>query len=368
MNRSSFPYLSAVLGACCLLACGNTDAPPRDYGPLLTNLSEQVILPEHQAFVTQADSLTSSVQALVDHPDADALSDAQGAWRAARKAYRVLDALHFGIDYDLHVSERIDVAPAEPADIEALASSKADITDNTISNAGGHAKGFLGLEYLLFADPAADADAASAAPALAGDDLADRRRALALAMAHEIAKSALQLDNAWEPAGDAYVKQIETAGAGSTKYSSQRAAVDAMVGGVAYALEEIVGVRLAMPLGRKSSSGTPDPTLDPTLRSDSAVADMQASLAGINAMYDGDGFSAVIRAKSTKLDDAVLANLSDVEAALAAIPAPFADAVVNDTALVKAAFDTSSGLKKTWSTDVSSALGATLKPSDLDGD
>jgi predicted lipoprotein len=140
-----------------------------------------------------------------------------------------------------------------------------------------------------------------------------------------------------------------------------------MVGGVAYALEMIVGVRLAKPLGRKSD-GTPDPSLDPTLRSDSAVPDMEATLAGIRAVYDGDGFSAYIRGKSAKLDDAVLADLSQVEAALAAIPTPFADAVLNDTPVVTTAFDRSASLKTTWNTDVSSALGATLKPSDNDGD
>jgi len=42
--------------------------------------------------------------------------------------------------------------------------------------------------------------------------------------------------------------------------------------------------------------------------------------------------------------------------------------VVNETELVQTAYDVASGLKKTWNTDVSSALGATLKPSDNDGD
>jgi len=143
--------------------------------------------------------------------------------------------------------------------------------------------------------------------------------------------------------------------------------VDDMVGGVAYALEVIVGVRLAPPLGRKSG-GTPDPSLDPTPRSDNAVADMQATLAGVAALYEGDGFSAVVRGRSAKLDQAVLSDLSDVQAALAGIPTPFTAAVVNETSLVKAAFDTASGFKATWNTDVSSALGATLKPSDNDGD
>jgi len=366
MNQRLFSCLSVALSGCVLWGCGNTGAPARDYGPLLEKLSEQVILPEHEACAAQADALVSSVQALVDRPDADALANAQSAWRAARKAYRVLDALHFGPGYTLHITERIDVAPADPAEIEALAKGEGSVTDATVSQAGGQAKGFLGLEYLLFAD-STPSSAGSSAPALADDDLAERRRALALAMAHEIAKSTHQLDDAWRPGAGGYIEQIQLAGAGSSQYSSQRAAVDDMVGGVAYALEWIVGVRLAQPLGRKSG-GVPDPSLDPTSRSDSAVADMQASLAGIVAMYDGEGFSAVIRSKSAKLDQAVLANLSDVEAALAAIPAPFGEAVVNDTPIVKAAFDTSSGLKKTWNTDVSSALGATLKPSDNDGD
>ena len=365
MNRLSPSCLSAVLSACCVLGCGNTDAPARDYGPLLSKLTEQVIIPEHQAFASEADALVSSVQQLVDSPEPDSLASAQAGWRAARKAYRTLDALHFGPGYTLHISERIDVAPAEPEGIEALIAGQGSITDSTVSKAGGHEKGFLGLEYLLFADLAKDPS--SVAPALAEDELAERRRALALAMAHEIAKSAHQLDDAWQPGAGGFVEQVETAGQGSSEYRTQRAAVDALVGGVAYALEMIVGVQLAAPLGRKSEGG-PDPLLDPTRRSDNAVADMQATLAGIEAMYDGDGFSAAIRSKSAKLDQAVLSNLSDVDAALSGIPTPFSAAVVNETELVQTAYDVASGLKKTWNTDVSSALGATLKPSDNDGD
>jgi len=362
MSRSSVAL--AVLSACCFLGCGNTDAPARDYGPLLGKLSEQVILPEHQAFVAQSEALVSAAQALLDSPDSDSLAGAQEAWRAARKAYRVLDALHFGPGYSLHISERIDVAPADPEAIEALA-EKGGVSDTTVAQAGGHAKGFLGLEYLLFAETGGEAD--TKAPALTDDGRADQRRALALAMAHEIQKSARQLDDAWEPGAGSYVQQIETAGKGSTEYANQRAAVDDMVGGAAYALELIVGMRLATPLGRKTGAA-PDPLLDPTLRSDSAVADMEATLSGIRAMYDGDGFSSVIRSKSQLLDQTVLDSLSDVEAALAAIPAPFGDAVAHQAPLVRTAYETGVSLKKTWNTDVSSALGATLKPSDIDGD
>jgi predicted lipoprotein len=340
-----------------LLACGNTGAPEVDYGPLLQNLSEQVILPEHQAFAAQADALVVAVQGLSDAADVDSLLSAQNAWRDARRAYRTLDALHFGPDLTLRITERIDVSPVDAPGIESLALGAGAVDDAAIGAAGGQKKGFLGLEYLLFPAPSTE----DPAPTLVDDAAAARRRALALGMAHEIARSAHQLDDAWAADKGGYVEQLELAGKGGTQYATQRAAVDDIVGGASYALELIVGIRLAIPLGRK-------PGADPTARSDNAVPDMQASLSGVLALYQGDGLAAVIAPKSAKLDELVLAEFSAGKAKLAAIPAPFAAAVTGDTPLVQAAYDATRALKATWNTDLASALGATVKVGDNDGD
>ncbi len=367
MSRRTSSLL--CLSACCtLLACGNTGAPERDYGPLLTNLTEAVILPEHRDFDTQADALVAAVQALSDEPNADNLAAAQAAWREARRAWRVLDSLLLGPELTLHIAARIDIAvpnQVDTAGIEAIVTSTAAVDDQAVAEAGNRKKGFLGLEYLLWPDVAAAKG--TPAPALLDDDAAARRRAWAISIADEIAKSAHQLDDAWEPSSGNYAQQIELAGKGSTQYATQRAAVDALVaGGAANALEYIVGVRLAYPLGRKT--GTLDPSLDATLRSDSAVADMQASLSGVVALYQGDGFSRVVKAQSEELDGAVTADLQDSKDALAAIPTPFGDAVVNDTQTVQHAYDVTKALKDTWGADLSSALGAIPKPPEGDGD
>ena len=353
MSRSLF----CSLAGCLLLACGNTGAPEVDYGPLLQNLSEQVILPEHEAFVAQADLLVVAVQALADAPGADSLLAVQKAWRDARQAYRLLDALHFGPDLTLHVTDSIDVSPFDAQGIETLAAGAGAVDDAAVRSAGGKKKGFLGLEYLLFPAP----DGADLAPAVLDDAAAPRRRGLALSMADEIARSAHQLNDAWAANKGNYVEQIELAGKGGTKYATQRAAVDDIFGGASYALELIVGTRLAIPLGRK-------PGIDPTQRSDNAVADMQASLNGVLSLYAGAGFSTVIAEKSPKLDELVSGEFSDAEAKLAAIPAPFATAVTSDIALVQAAYDSTRALKATWNTDVASALGASVKVGDNDAD
>jgi predicted lipoprotein len=360
MNHKSY---WSCLALALLPACGNnTDAPEMTYGPLLNVLGEQLILPEHRAFVTESDALVGALQALSDAPSADTLSAAESAWRDARKGYRMLDAVQIGPDYDSHIADRIDVAPVDAAGIEALVSGSGALDDSAVGNAGGRKKGFLGLEYLLFSDPAGS----DPAPALADDDAAPRRRSLAISIADEIAKSARDLDAGWEVDQDAFITQLETAGAGSQTYSSQRAAVDVLVNGVDFALEEIVGIALAYPLGRHNN-GAPDFSKDPTQRSDNAVADMQSTLAGVTAVYSGTGFSSIMKTKSQKLDQTLLDELTSSQAALDAIPLPFVSAVTDDKSVVQAAYDATRALKNTWGQDAASILGATLK-SDNDGD
>src|SRR5450432_3990464 len=228
-RRASLSSFVGLIANCALLGCGNTGAPAQNYGTSLQYLTEQVILPEHQDFVSTANALVVATQALGDDPSADNLTATQSAWRDVRKAWRMLDAVRIGPDLTNHVSDRIDVSPVDAAGIEAIVTGTGVVDDNAVGVAGGKKKGFLGLEYLLFADPSAAPDAL--APVLAADQAAARRRMFALGMADEIASSAQQLDNSWEPSGDNYARQIELAGAGSAVYATQRAAVDELVSG-----------------------------------------------------------------------------------------------------------------------------------------
>ncbi|MET0792864.1 MAG: imelysin family protein [Polyangiaceae bacterium] len=347
-----------------LLGCGNdTDAPPVSYGTLLVTLGEQVILPEHRDFVTQSDGLVSALQGLEQAPSAASLAQAQAAWRAARKAYRILDAVQLVPDINLRIAERIDVSPADGPGIDKLVSGSGAVDDTAVSNAGGKKKGFLGLEYLLFAA----AGSADPAPVLSGDAVAARRLTFAVSVADEIAASARELDALWELDHGGYISEFEHPSPGARLYTSELDAVNDVMGAGNFALETIVGVRLARPLGRKSG-GTPDPSLDPTPRSDNAVEDMQSSLAGFVALYDLPAFTSAVAQHSAVLDQQVHSEISASQVKLAAIPAPFASAVVNQTPIVQSAYDATQALKYTWNADVTSALGATYRVGDIDGD
>jgi predicted lipoprotein len=348
------PALLGLLAA--VYACENTGTQPPDFSGELSTLTNTVVIPAHTAFAARSDELVTSMQQLQTTTNADSLTKAQTAWRAARAAYRSGDAVHFGPIEDKGIASRIDLAPADPNGIDALANGQVTIDVHTVGAAGGNVKGFLGLEYLLFPS---DALTKLSAPG--------HRLELAVAIAQEIDNSAHELLDAWDPAKGGYANEVINAGKTSKRYPTQRAAFDDFVAGVGYALELVVGVRLAEPLGKKGN-GTPDPTQDPTRASDSAVADLTASISGVKALYEGQGFEAMLKAKNTVLDSRAVSEIADCSAKAAAIPTPFANAVLNQTAVVTGAYDSCKTLKTTWNTDLTSALGATLKPGENDGD
>jgi predicted lipoprotein len=185
-------------------------------------------------------------------------------------------------------------------------------------------------------------------------------------MAVELASAAHQVADAWDPAQGNYAGQVETAGNGSTVYPIERGALDDYVGGVAYALELVVGIRLAGPLGTKTNN-MPDPSVDPTSASDSAVADMTGSLTGVSSLYQGAGFASMVQTVNPTLNMQAMSDIASCQKSVTAIPAPFVTSVVNDNAVVQSAYTACKTWKDSWSSDLTSALGATLVP-DNDGD
>ena len=358
----SFLLLGPLAGLLALgaYACSDsgTAAPATDYTAVLNDVAQSVVIPANTDFATQADAFAAAARALEATPTAETLAAAQTAWRAARLAWRKLDAVHFGPIADLGLSVRIDSSPAKTGDVEKAISATTPIDASYEGALGNYAKGFLGLEYLLFA---------KTLPDLSGDGAPSRRRSLARYEAEEIAASAHQLADAWTGAGS-YQNLFVTAGNGSSRYVSQRAAIDDVVGGVAFALEIVVGNRLAEPLGRKSKAGTPDPSLDYTPSSDNTAADIKGTLDGVNAVYAGQGLSTRVKTYSTVLDNKWVTEIGDCASKVAGLSTPFDTAVVSATASVQTAYDACKLAKGTWNNEVTTALGATLRPSDNDGD
>ena len=136
----------------------------------------------------------------------------------------------------------------------------------------------------------------------------------------------------------------------------------------------VADTRIGKPLGL-ATGGAPQPALEESGPSDNSLADMAASLRGIRAIYTGaraaagtGGIGAIVAAQSPATDREVRDLLDRAIDAVGAIPRPFRAAIVDQRALVQAAYDAVKELKRVLATEVLAALGATLKFNDNDGD
>ncbi|MEO6954538.1 MAG: imelysin family protein [Polyangia bacterium] len=354
MNRLALLALLALAPAC----DNSTGTNGVDYTPLLTTLTDTVAVPGITLFTTDADALVPALTTLSTTPSAANLAAAQTAWRTVRASWRKIDSVtSFGPAADELLPETIDASPADGDGIDAVVTGTDALDAGYVAALGNKKKGFLGLEHLLFSTAGND----TALQSLTGDGAPSRRRALVVLMAQELQSLAHTLASAWTT----YATDVKTSGHGSARYPIQKDAVTLYVGGTVSALEVVVGARLATPLGRKAgSSGTPDPSLDPTSSSDSAVADMNASLASVKAMWNAPGFSAYVTSTNILADansyqDACIAKV-------AAIPAPFATALTSAAQPVQDAYAACKTWKLLWYSDLVHAIGS--NPLILDGD
>ncbi|WP_394826757.1 imelysin family protein [Pendulispora albinea] len=383
MKRRFSPTLALILGLSLAGAFGTTSwiagcsssssgASSVDAKPVLQALTNDVILPTYRTLDTEAGTLRDAAEALRSAPSADSLARAQAAWRAARKTWRKADAFRFGPVDSKGIADVIDAWPANGEKLDQLLAGSEPITADSFEKLGANLKGFMALEHLLFDNPGGG-DAAVLAK-LTGTGAAERRRLyVAIAAANLKAKTA-ELLRSWDPAGENFAAQLTNAGSGSQTFPSGKSAVDQLVNSATYAGDVVAGNKIARPFGKRNG-GVVQPGQEEAPRSDNSLADMLATLEGVQAVYDGapggaepKGIGDLVRGKNASLDDRVLAALSDARAKVAAIPPPFRTALSEKPAPVDAAYESVRAMKNTFATEVASVLGTTLKFNDNDGD
>ncbi|HEU0033097.1 MAG TPA: imelysin family protein [Kofleriaceae bacterium] len=324
-------------------------------------LIDEVIVPTLDDVLAQAQAQTAAMSALASAPSAETLAAAREAWRAARVPWKQSEAFAFGPATDLRLAVAIDQTPIDPAKLELLLASPDPITEATIANTGANAKGFHALEYLLFGDDAT---------VLAGF-AEPRRRELVVALAQNLEHEARALREAW--VGDYAIRMAEP-GAANTEFPTIQSVIDTLVNESVFLAEVIANTRLGKPLG-VTTGGVPDPSLQESGPSDNSTLDIANELRSIRAIYVGSrtgqgdrGISALIDERSPATDRAVRDALDAADAAVAAIPRPFATALVELRPEVTAAHEAVKELKRVLATEVVGTLGATLKFNDNDGD
>jgi predicted lipoprotein len=356
--------LAAVVIASVLVAC----VVPLGDGKrriVAGELTAEIIVPTYDEVVERTAALAAASRAFVANPAADTLAALQAAWRAARVPWKQTDAFRFGPLAMQSLGIAIDQVPVDPVKIDAELAGTATLDAAYIAGLGANKKGFHTIEYFIFG-----ADDAAVLVSLTTDSLAPRRIAYLAACTDELAATAVKLRDAWV----GYAAQIADPGADNMDFPTIKASIDALVNETVFQAEVVADARIGKPMGT-ATGGTPQPELQESGPSNNSVADMTETLVGIRNIYfgtrtgePGKGIGGLVAAASPATDRDVRAAFENAFAAIAAIPKPYTQALVDQRPEVMTAYTAVQDLQHVLATEVIATLGATLKFNDNDGD
>lgn len=369
------PVMSGLLLALGVVAQGCSNNAPAssasDSKPVLASLTTVVILPTLRATDASARAMRVAVKALEDAPSAATLGAAQTSWRAARRSWSRGEAFRFGPVKEMGIADAIDYRPARPVTIEKVVTGTDPLTASSIELLGSNARGFRGLEYVLFDSVAGDT---AVLAKLTTDASAKRRLTYASAVTEHLAGKIAELLAAWEPSGGNFARELTEAGSGAVLFPSAKSAVDQIVNSTAFALDLVTGTKLGRPYGTKSG-GVAAPDQEESPLSDNSLADMLDTLDGARNVYAGTyegapgrGLAELVRAKNPALDERMSSAFDASKGTIAAIPPPFRTAITTQRPAVETAYQASRMLKNSMSAEVVQVLGTALQYNDNDGD
>jgi hypothetical protein len=210
---------------------------------------------------------------------------------------------------------------------------------------------------------------------LSGDELRRRKAAFAHALAVDVAARATALVGAWEPTG--FLAELDRAGRGSTLFTTQKAAIDAIAAAL-FELDEVKDRKLAIPLGLiecpiDSCTSTPESAWAGAGKSHLAdnARGLRVLLEGAAPASTGSplGYDDYLDALGmSSLVSELRADLGALDAAIAALPeAPLAVTLAADAPAVRRVYDAAKEVNDFLKLELTIALSIT-PPARVQGD
>jgi hypothetical protein len=352
--------------------------PRFDRAAMLRSLSQHVIVPTYTDFAARADTLAARTEALRDQPSSEALAAAAAAWRTASTTWKETEAFEVGPVRAERINTKINFWPTRPPTIERALASGDTLNAETVDRLSVAARGLPALEYLLF-DTTGQGTANTGL--LEDGSRAVRQRALAAALARDVANNAQALLAAWRPDGEQHVAETWGQG-GEDAMEGPQEAISMLTNRIVFLLEAIRQDKLGAPLG-KEDGGAPKPQAAEAWRSGTSRAQITHNLLGLQRVYHGRmdslqertaedddrlGFKDYLQSVDASLADTIDAQIERSMRATQAIPDPLHRAVTEAPAPVERAYAEVGQLLRLVEVDMMNVLGITLLFNDNDGD
>lgn len=351
----------------------STENPAYNYDrwALLGHIINEVLIPLHQDFVVQSDSLIEAAQAFQAEPTQQTLSALRDAWHASAVAWHTADIA--GPDRSAVWRNQIYKEPVNAEFVEEFIADSDTIDAEFIANVGSTAKGLTAIEYLIFPEPGAED---TVLQALTEGPRAEQRVQYIVASAEAVKAVAEEYVGVWSADGEQYINsrrnpdQIELIAEMNLRMLTNK---------VIDTLEFVLTDGLGTPLGRTSGG---EIRLDLVLarRSGTTTDQLIATLRGFQIVFnggpnpgDGPGYDDHLIFVEATFDgqptqDVINAQIDLIVEMLEALEAPFDLVLVEDPAAIDAIYEEMRTLVRYIKADMTSQLAISLVFSDNDGD
>ncbi len=349
--------LNKAVGIEITVTCPGVSGGPFDASQLLEDFAEETVFITYRDLADEAAALSALINVLSTTVNADNLEAAQAAWRETRVPWEASEGFLFGPVDELGIDPRLDSWPVNKTDLDNILASNADLTDpNVIALLDNTVKGFHTIEYLLFDDGTGSAgtdfignrDTPSIVTALTNQP---RRLEYLTGVTNDLTTTAEDLADSWDTADGNFAAEVSEAGKGSTRWLSQRSALQEIIEALAGIADEVANGKIAGPFSEA------DPKLVESQFSYNSLADFTDNMESIRNVYEGanplgcssSGLSSYVITVDPDLDAQIRDEIQDCVDALAAIAFPFRDSITNpaEAADIQAAIDTINVLRAT---------------------
>lgn len=334
MHRMKTVARAAVLAVGCLVwsgGCASDDddndggaAAVFDDADILNDYAYVVVIPTYAWLADAAADLRTAAGVLIADVSEVNLDAAKSAWTAARRPWEQSEAWLFGPVASLGLDPALDTWPVNKTDLDAILASGDDLSADVVAGFDPALKGFHAIEYLLFG-----VDGAKAAV-----ELTARELEFLAALVEDLAANAETLSAEWSGEGG-YAEVFVSAGEGNAAYPTLEAAAQEIVEGMIGICDEVGNGKMAGPYAAH------DPDLVESRFSKNSIADFTDNLLGVRNAFTGDvpdlglagrGIEEFVASIDANLAARVVDELDAAVDALAAIPPPFSDAIVDPAA------------------------------------
>ncbi|HVX27743.1 MAG TPA: imelysin family protein [Parafilimonas sp.] len=333
-------FFNLIIAAIFFAGChkADTDTPntfPATEQNVIDDFTNDVALSQYVDLANAAIDLNTKITTLNDDATDANLTAAQNSWRALRTVWEQCEGFLFGPVEDNDFDPQMDTWPTDANQFDSLLASTNPLELANIQALPYNLRGFHPVEYLIFGENGSKK----------ASDLTAREKKYMVSATIDIVNICNSINASWTEAPTNFAQQVQTAGNGSTVYTSKQDLFMAIVGAMQDICEEVGEGKMKEPFDAR------DPKIVESPYSGNSTADFKNNITGLQTVYVGrngsSGISTLVSLRNKSLDNKIRSQITTAINSFDNITEPFEKAIIDQRSQIQQTMDAVNTLDET---------------------